>query len=456
MIKKGIFLIGTSNDIMESSFSSILRVLESFQINQVVLLYSSFAKRYAEKLKTTLEKLFPNGTLSVGIEEINEISYRNQFDAAFDEETLLCPTSGSRFYTIVSTDIGKAKGATLVHVMFPYGPWRELYYPFVPRFLQQIVVLSGDTKPLSEIKDIFDENNSRLLEEDWKDKIKGKNITKRVGMSSFRYNKLNKKNFVENGEENIFDLGIDKYGEIISNDTSNTIINLRILDQFKKYNLSISINDENRTDRDFPNSTEFRKNFISTTFGIKGINVSDDSKLSPFDIFGILGYLDIDCISLGNQRNSLEEISEQSKGIIIDTNMIYLGINLYKEAKIMVPYCAYIEIANKRTEMMKGHKDELTHIFADILWDALNELLESNPIVPTETFFCDGVIPMMDPLIIRNCTLLTNDEGAYQHWMGIFSDWVRVAKAKISKTSSVAKVVFALFLTSSVLQEGIS
>ena len=171
MIKKGIFLIGTSNDIMESSFSSILRVLESFQINQVVLLYSSFAKRYAEKLKTTLEKLFPNGTLSVGIEEINEISYRNQFDAAFDEETLLCPTSGSRFYTIVSTDIGKAKGATLVHVMFPYGPWRELYYPFVPRFLQQIVVLSGDTKPLCEIKDIFDENNSRQLEEDWKDKI---------------------------------------------------------------------------------------------------------------------------------------------------------------------------------------------------------------------------------------------------------------------------------------------
>ena len=171
------------------------------------------------------------------------------------------------------------------------------------------------------------------------------------------------------------------------------------------------------------------------------------------DLMGIFGFIDIFAEDDTLNKKELEEITEGKKGILVDTNLVYLGILFHKNIKKLIPYCTYVEIANKRAEKLKKDSWTIEFQYANLLWDSLLELVDGSQMLHTEAFFCDGVIPMIDPLLIKNCIILTEDEGAYNHWQDIFSQGVNVMKALTSCTSNRAKITFAFLLLSSFVKE---
>ena len=89
-------------------------------------------------------------------EQINENSYETQFNELIDSNTILSPTSGSKFYAFVSTKIAVEKNTTIIHTIFPFGPWKGMFYPFVPRFFQPVKTMvdgwlnTGDIAKMDE------------------------------------------------------------------------------------------------------------------------------------------------------------------------------------------------------------------------------------------------------------------------------------------------------------------
>ena len=153
---KALVLFGSSTDLLESSFSSTLRLVESFDIDSVKILYSSFAEDQCIKLKELLQKVLKGECITIASEQINESGYETQFDRLIDSNTILSPTSGSKFYAFVSTKIAVEKNTTIIHTMFPFGPWKGMFYPFVPRFFQPVKTINGDIQPQEKVRNIFD------------------------------------------------------------------------------------------------------------------------------------------------------------------------------------------------------------------------------------------------------------------------------------------------------------
>jgi hypothetical protein len=134
--------------------------------------------------------------------------------------------------------------------------------------------------------------------------------------------------------------------------------------------------------------------------------------------------------------------------------LIYSGILMYKGLNMLIPYCTYVEIANKRTELLKnGENSRFKSIYGKFLWESLTELMAHNQVLKTEAFFCDGVIPMIDPILIRDCAIVTNDEGAYRHWLDLFPHNVMVLKSQQTFSHNRVRIIFAFILLSSMVKE---
>ena len=450
---KILFLLGSSQDIIESSFSSVLRISESFGIDSLNILYSSFAKRHSARLAEMLAKIKCFRDIRIEQTLLEEKNYETQIKELLDSSTILCPTSGSRYYTIAATGLAREAGTTVVHVMFPYGPWKGMYYPFVPRFLQQLKIMNGNIVPNMEVNRILDDDSRSELERQWKKDMGQSKISIRVGNSSLDYNSSNYENFVTDSQLESLEIGIAKDGKVVSGKNIDGGIVSKI------YNKTINgepefmvLDNGSMVKYEKPAKfVDFMDKFIRTSLG----NVLDENSkyISKGDLVDLFGFCDITASYFDDKEQSLEEVSEISKGILVDTNMIYLGVGMYKGVKRLIPYCTYVEIANTRSELLKHKVGKLSNLYASLLWDSLIEIMETSPIVPTEAFFCDGVIPMIDPLLIKNCVIMTQDNGAYNHWTDIFSYSVKVMKAKVHKTANSYKAIFGLFLLSSVYKE---
>ena len=455
MANRAVFLIGASSDIFESSVSSILRTVETFDVDSITIFYSSFAKRYVSLIRNFFEENSILTHIKWENIELDENGYEEQLKSVLDHNTVFCPTAGSRYYTISGSVLAQSKGATIVHIMFLYGPWHGMYYPFVPRFLQQLKIMNGPLAPSKKIGNIITEEQAARLKKYWEDSFRSRSISRRAGREALSLNLNDTRNYLTNNDIVNLPILMSENGEVTIGKVQDekTCLRLKISGNPQKCHVEyedkgsfISIpDDENMRDG-------FIESFIGRAlFGREKSRRPKKEKISFENLYSILGFTSLKASSIDHNKHSLEEISAGSRGIIVDTNLVYRGILLDKNVKKMIPYCTYVEIANKRTDLLKTKLESLDKFYADLLWESLTELMETSTIIPTETFFCDGVIPMIDPLLIKNCVLLTHDMGAYNHWLEIFSENTKVCRAFVSYTDNIVRLAFAFFLLASLL-----
>ncbi len=455
---KGVFLFGSSSDLVESSFSSILRILESFDLNSINILYSPFAKKKINNLKILINELQLDNELKISYEIIDESMYEKQFKELFDERTILCPTSGSRFYTIIATMIAFKNNSTIVHTLFPYGAWTGMFYPFVPRYLQTIKVIGGSIKPNLNVSGLIRFTGSEIFNNIASEKFHSKPVTRRVGGSALEINMQDSLNYTDTTSYPDLSMGMLNDGSLkIPADNEKCFLKLNF--NKKNFRGMISFFDGNHfiLSKERDTYKKYMEELLQTLFKrIYGDKPEQNKLMKNFslkDLMGIFGFIDIFAEDDTLNKKELEEITEGKKGILVDTNLVYLGILFHKNIKKLIPYCTYVEIANKRAEKLKKDSWTIEFQYANLLWDSLLELVDGSQMLHTEAFFCDGVIPMIDPLLIKNCIILTEDEGAYNHWQDIFSQGVNVMKALTSCTSNRAKITFAFLLLSSFVKE---
>lgn len=456
---KALVLFGSSTDLLESSFSSTLRLVESFDIDSVKILYSSFAEDQCIKLKELLQKVLKGECITITSEQINENSYETQFNELIDSNTILSPTSGSKFYAFVSTKIAVEKNTTIIHTIFPFGPWKGMFYPFVPRFFQPVKTINGDIQPQEKVRNIFgnEEAVKKSISGFTNQKLGASKISFRVGNMALKLNLNDPLNYYDGTPNVSTSLGISKNGAMSLNKSDpDSIIKFQFENKAKNFNLSYSKDGEFRqiewgVFKDMKNLIK-----IAIDADLENLNKDNSGRnaISPADIIGLLGFEDIKVEGENLRERPVENLGDQVKGIVVDTNLVYSGILMYKSMKMMIPYCTYVEIANRRSELLKYDPDNrIKYVYGTFLWESLTELMNRNQMLRTEAFFCDGVIPMIDPLLIKDCAIVTRDEGAYRHWLDIFPRNVMVMKATQNMSGNLAKMVFALMLLSSMIRE---
>lgn len=455
MVNKAVVLFGSSSDLLQSSLSSILRIVESFDLDNITILYSSFAEQQCKELEHLLTESLHGIGISVRCEQINEKFYENHLRQLIDENTILSPTSGSRFYAFAAMKIAVEKRATVVHTMFPFGPWRGMFYPFVPRFIQPIRIMSGNINPRDEVNDIFSDHFKETLNKYLDERFNSSKISSRVCVLSMNINSKHKKNYHDKDGKNELFLDMNSEGVLsLNSDQSDPVLRLKLNIGDASFQMLYKEGEELLGIKENEKNSELFKIVFTKVLGFSSYNENEKVAISFNDIYGILGFGDIVTKGENDAKSSLEEISHQTKGIVVDTNLIYSGILMYKDVKMMIPYCTYVEIANKRSELLKnGDGSRFKNIYGRFLWESLTELMEHNQVLKTEAFFCDGVIPMIDPILIRDCAILTNDEGAYRHWVDIFPRNVKVLKSRQYITKNMSKMLFAFILLSSMVRE---
>lgn len=455
MVNKAVVLFGSSTDLLQSSLSSVLRIVESFNLEEIIILYSPFAEKQCRELESVLTESLREIGISLRCEKIDAKLYEKHLSDIIDENTILSPTSGSRFYAFAAMKIAVEKKATVVHTMFPFGPWRGMFYPFVPRFIQPIRIMAGNLKPDDQARDIFSDRFRETMNKYLDKKFNSSKISKRVCALSMNMNCIHTRNYHDGNGNGEISLHINSEGVLsLNSDQSDALLSLKLNGQDSTFQILYREGDQLLSKREGEKDSDFFKNVFKKVFGFSSYKGESRAFISFNDIYGILGFGDIEAEGENNENASLEEISYKTKGVVVDTNLIYSGILMYKDVKMMIPYCTYVEIANKRSDLFKHDEESrFTNIYGRFLWESLTELMEHNQVLKTEAFFCDGVIPMIDPILIRDCAIITNDEGAYRHWVDIFPRNVSVLKSKQYITRNMYKMLFAFILLSSMMRE---
>ena len=128
---------------------------------------------------------------------------------------------------------------------------------------------------------------------------------------------------------------------------------------------------------------------------------------------------------------------EMSSPIAVDTNLVYKGVHveLLMGARIALPWAVVAEIERGFAEALKrasGFQVEKTlpRLIAGLL---LREVRRYAPILPSGPPPADTAMIRMDPLILENYVLVTEDTGAYNLWRQYPASRIaRIARAQLS------------------------
>ncbi|WP_153801423.1 hypothetical protein [Hyperthermus butylicus] len=104
---------------------------------------------------------------------------------------------------------------------------------------------------------------------------------------------------------------------------------------------------------------------------------------------------------------------------IVDTSLVYAGIHnyAYTGARILLPYCAIVEVTRRYAESAKRTVEPLEGLTDLLAYTALEELEYAGAsVAPSPATDCDIAIPDIDPLILNGTVLATRDTGAASFW----------------------------------------
>lgn len=452
-----IFLIGTSNNLYEASVSSILRIVETFQPKTVYVIYSAFAKKIVDQVLEFVKQFYR--------EEYFVDPYKLPKIADLPKEVermllsfkgcsvLLVPTAGSVTSIIYFVHYATLHNIDIAHVVFPYRYWTGLYYPFVPRYLQNIILISNHNVNLSDIE------LTNILERNFNELKICKNfpeLYKEIGRISYEINRkwrnpavglieppdlciniqvesdksLRISLVLDNVIIDSFSIDVPNIKKYV-NELKNILHGVSSSSIAKKYRIVIkwpeSIRTSNSIDIRLCTSDQDLEQSLITFLAmfLLGLHVlregehSEDPKQSVKKLLRDLHQVRY---MLGLYNINIEE----DTNIVIDTNMIYRGIHNYASQlknRLYVPYCAEVEILLRISES----KDLVSKFLGHFLYYALDVLKFYSNYLPTLPERCDFSIPKVDPDMIKGFTVMTGDRSAYELWSGLaFSKYVNL------------------------------
>ncbi|AWR95415.1 hypothetical protein [Acidianus brierleyi] len=148
-MKCAVIPINRSDFTFESSFSSIVRTYELFKPEKILILYADFNDVHLQKLKDLLDELKGKGIdikcVKLTMESFEDFKKLIEEETKGCEKTYLVPTSGANIVAVYLTLL-HSQIHPLVNYLFSFGSWIRYYYPFVPRSLENVLIL-GDKKP---------------------------------------------------------------------------------------------------------------------------------------------------------------------------------------------------------------------------------------------------------------------------------------------------------------------
>ncbi|BFH72921.1 hypothetical protein SJAV_08650 [Sulfurisphaera javensis] len=398
---KAVIPIGAPIKVFETAVTTILRTLESYDVDKLVLLYPPFATSYLKDIISFLRILKTQPKI-----EIKEINYRMPLEEEVKDSDLIVPSATSVVYVIKLTTEAVKNSIPIDHVMFPFGPWYGLFYPYVPRFLVPMFKGKEDVNDIINYDYAKDSINSLL---------KNRELSKIIASLSLDFNVKEKDNY-RVGED--ITLCIDRKYEIrIKNEEEDCLL---VLDKGK-----ITFNGKE------VEPEELVKKLFNDNSGTL------DKELGFYSIKVVL-----------DREYELRELMRKYRGILIDTNLIYRGIVFYPDIQTLLPYCAYIEIANNRSKPKRNKAEIISH---ELAWIYLQELISRSTMIPTPIFFCDAIIPMIDPLLIKDSLILSSDKATITHWKNVISN-AEIGELKCEKKRDFNELSFSLILLSWILK----
>lgn len=455
-----IFLVGAPEYLFESSVSSILRTCEIFNPKEIIIYYSRFAKHKIERIEQYVKEFVINS--QINLQEVPRLKLKQFFEEEFSKfrngTALLVPTAGSIASIInavyVTAKLGK--NIDIAHVLFPFRYWTRFYYPFIPRYLQPITLLSKEDKykeledklknwtpsiklnlPEDRIYEIISHIPELHREIAYISYMINRKYCKKPMVNDFDIPKLCLKAHRENNilllELNIDNTKVDElkfeYCKLIDNvkdklkgfesrfaeygikvDTSKLINAIQCHNSHKSLHLC---SNEDLSNENILLMIMF---YIISIFCEASRRKIKDIGNIPKNIHGLrylLGFYTVDISSLKCENDGSINLEEES--FIIDTNLIYKGFHNYATSlgnRLYIPYCAEVEIMLKLAEAKDLSSKFLTHC----VWLALNVLKHYCNYIPTNPEKCDFSIPKVDPDLVKHLYILTCDKSASELW----------------------------------------
>ncbi|GEM_PF-6438445 len=437
-----IFLIGAPSYLFEASVSAILRTIEVFEPKEVLIYYSTFAKKdVEEKVIPYIEKFVYE--CNIQSSSIPREDIYNFLEDKFRELTrrgrgLLVPTAGSIMSIIYATYIATKHGMDIAHVLFPFKYWTGFYYPFIPRYLQPITILSKLSKNGQiEEKEIFNWNgpkiNLNLSNGDIENLLKSfPELHREIAYLSFVINKKWTVKPIVNEyrtPELCIDITFqDKYVRFRL--TIDDVVIDVVPEKEQRFALErIKINGK---PKEFEKLHGVLPEVLSFMKGGKLCTSCKEDKC----IEDVISLCKCFVISLGSYTNTniekrkLEELHQlkylsglieisldefESGNLIIDTNLVFRGVHNYAAKlrnRLFIPYCVDAEI----TRGIVSAKELSVKILNICTWHAYKVLKHYCNFLPTSSEKCDFAISKADPDFIMNFYVLTCDKVAYETW----------------------------------------
>ncbi|WP_243675406.1 hypothetical protein [Vulcanisaeta distributa] len=367
-----------------------------------------------------------------GVNNVRLLSFRGcgDLNEVISGDAVVVPSSASVRMAICMTMLAAQRGVPIMHVMFPFGPWTNLFYPLVPRWLQWVQLfgkVSVNQGPNNVLRQLIGDCDEFI------DKLKGvvginilnSDLRREVARVSCLINTLTSTPHVyedDNPKPNSLRLELSK-GELRLL-VDNTLIESVRLRTNPTYSRDISNNEAVNMDR-------VRK-LIEAILNCVGDE--DDTVDQMIRFFGFR-VMDI----------------EDGGDYVIDTNTIYHGIHNLP-VRVEIPYCVQVEVLHAVAEEKSGCRS----VLAKAVELAFEQLRLRAAYVPTAPYKCDVVIPTTDRIVLRGGKkLLTMDKKAHELWLkyGLDSELITNDRFRNPSNSELDHAIIQLYAFTKILNQ---
>jgi len=410
-MEKALIAVGAPSHVREAAVSTVLRVYEAFNPEKIILVVSPFkeALEAAEEAGEWLSKAFGGGAVEIERLEGGVERYADEVVKLVGDSDLVVPTAGSLALASMLSYEAAKQGKPITHVYFPFGHWTGLHYPFVPRYLQRIVVVPR----IDGIESV----KAKLRVDSLEPPSHWPRIRREIAKLALRMN------------EKLYD---------------PCVVNLKDSTKHRPPNLKLEFRQEVDGESVVVKARLHMNDFEVTEIILKKAKRQKDSTITAPRQVIMLGVVEVEDGVRGNIKGVIIELAKRlredddrdpeslsqlaswagferlnlpcsKEKVIIDTNLLYMGVhNTAVELghRLVVPYCAIVEVLRKVSEAKKP----IDRLLSLATFEALEVCRAHGSTMPTSPYRCDVTIPTADPMLLENSCLATLDKAAARLW----------------------------------------
>lgn len=398
----GLIALSVGPGVVEAVVSVSGRLWEEYGVDCIGLVYTSRSIGLAGKVKDLLAKFMPRikviDCYHTGEPGIFERALRKLIEQLCgilgSKGVVLVPTPGSRRLAAAMgmAGVGRGYGAEecnvdIIHVDFYWGPWSGLIYPFVPRFIEPILLINPVHGPMQGPRSLHVEDS---VLGDYLGRLPP--LRRSIALLAYRLNELA----------------------------------YRVQDEVKKCGVGITLS---------TGGWRIVVNDVCDMAEWVGA-IGEAEKLLDERLASLAGLC-----ALFVEADNITRLTHIDEPVVIDTNLVYYGVHTdtHEGAKVVLPYCAQAELLIRYAEALKPGKRDIKSLLDRLVGLALEELRYAGVrILASPPPPCDTAIPSIDPLSLENVVLVTADKGAYQLWSS--HPVSRLAKLGYAKTEPLTRL----------------